>query len=285
MNNKVIHGDAEQQLGRLPAGWADVVFTSPTYWGMRDYGVEGQIGPQNDPDEYVRMVADAFDAVRRALHDRGTAWLVVGDVYSNSGGVSRTADANGRDHYKIDPGGEGVPGGEASETSRRHGHGRDFGVPNKSKMFMPHRVAMELQRRGWLVRQDVVWHKPNHLPAHVEDRPKTKKEYVFLLSLREDYRWNYEASRVAASSGGRKAPGDVWEVPVGTNSRHDATFPPALVRKALEMSAPDGGTVLDPFCGSGTALEVAESMGLGWVGVDIKREHVESSRERLGVDG
>jgi len=202
---RLIVGDCREVLKTLPAESVHCCVTSPPYFGLRDYGVDGQMGLEPTPDEFVAALVGVFREVRRVLRDDGTVWLNLGDSYVGApcgikeGGVSRSS---------------GLHGAELSEQYRATlsaGHGQTinktgFGLPAKNLIGIPWRVAFALQADGWYLRQDIIWHKPNPMPESVRDRCTKSHEYIFLLSKNEKYYFDSEAMQEPAVGG---APGNI----------------------------------------------------------------------------
>ncbi len=273
----------------LRDGCVQCAVTSPPYWGIRDYGVAGQIGLESDLERYVAAVVTVFREVRRVLRDDGTAWVNLGDGYDAGTRASRCPSTKAGKHgYWTNP-------LVNLRTST------DMGP--KQMLAIPWRVALALQADGWILRCDIVWHKPNPMPESVTDRPTKAHEYVFLFSKRERYHYDADAIREAAtsqSSGnlardipssddgrgianthlGRAVPWmndgngrnrrSVWTLATEAYSgAHFATMPEALVEPCILAGCPLGGLVFDPFLGTGTVGAVAERLGRRWVGTDL----------------
>ncbi|HEY8606595.1 MAG TPA: site-specific DNA-methyltransferase [Noviherbaspirillum sp.] len=191
---RILIGDVREQLRTLPADFVHCVVTSPPYWGLRDYGVAGQIGLEASPSEFIATMVEVFDEVRRVLRPDGTCWVNMGDSYAGNRG-STNSPAIGLKHRSAS--------GDAQRqmiTSRRRDDApiprSDVRVPGlkpKDLVMMPHRLAIALQDAGWWVRQDIVWHKPNPMPESVRDRCTKAHEYIFLLTKSESYYYDQDA--------------------------------------------------------------------------------------------
>jgi DNA modification methylase len=266
-------GDVRRVLRELPDGLAQTCVTSPPYFGLRDYGHDSQIGLEQTPEAYVAEMVQVFRDVRRVLKDDGTIWLNIGDSYTN-GSVST-------------------------------------GLRPKNLIGIPWRVAFALQQDGWCLRQDIIWHKPNPMPESVTDRCTKAHEYIFLLSKSERYFFDSEAMREPAvyPAGTKAAKGSaerqsqrgvnarppeykiydgyrnrrsVWTVTTKPyKGAHFATFPPALIEPCILAGCPAGGTVLEPFSGSGTTLAVANKHGRKAVGIELNPAYCALAVERL----
>lgn len=263
------HGDALEVLRGLPDGSADCVVTSPPYYGLRDYGEPGQYGLEVTPAEYVAVMRAVFAEVRRVLAADGTVWLNLGDSYARGNGqgnvgAASTLQGGGRPSFRRD--------GKSVYPDRRLGD-----LPDKSLLGMPWRVAFGLQDDGWVLRNAIVWHKPNAMPASVTDRLSNRYEHVFLLTPSPHYWFDLDAIR----EGGN--PGDVWSISTQPfPEAHFAVFPSALAERCILAGCRPGGVVLDLFCGSGTTGMVALSHGRRFIGVDLSATYLDLAlRTRL----
>ena len=246
-------GDALAVLKTLPAQSFDCVVTSPPYYWLRDYGVEGQIGHEETVIEYVKALVDVMDEVRRVLKDRGLVFLNIGDTYYSGKGKS----------HGIDP----------KSTKRRFGlravdksGGVGIGIRPKSMIGIPWRVAMEMAKCNWVLRSAIIWHRKHALTEAVKDRPRRSYENIFMFAKDRRYYFNREALRDIVVEE------DVWTIPARprpTNGIDTAPFPDEVVERCLEMGCPEGGWVLDPFAGSGTTVRVALASGRPATGIDL----------------
>jgi DNA modification methylase len=298
----------------------DCCVTSPPYFGLRDYGVDGQIGAEKSPAEFVERLRVVFAEVRRVLADDGTLWLNLGDSYSSktkgSGGTGKSGLMNdGREESQR------LATADAS-NARAKFPVRSLlpGVPDKNLLGIPWRVAFALQDDGWILRNSIIWHKPNTMPSSVLDRCANSYEYVFLFAksgrywfdidqIREQYAdgtaeryaagYKQQSATVAAQVKGSslrdaalgvfgvnpqgRIPRDVWTIPTQPfPGAHFACFPPELARRCIVAGCKPGGTVLDPFSGSGTTGMVAQRNGRKYVGIDLNPEYLDLSlRTRL----
>lgn len=184
--NKILVGDAAERLKELPDGCIHTCVTSPPYFGLRNYGVEGQIGLEETPDEYVSKLVKVFHEVRRVLRDDGTLWLNLGDSYS----------AAGYSNHKN-------TGGAQREEGGKPKHLMGSGLKPKNLLGIPWRVAFALQADEWYLRSDIIWAKPNPMPESVVDRPSKAHEYIFLLAKSERYFYDVDAIRESVSENER----------------------------------------------------------------------------------
>jgi DNA modification methylase len=321
---RIYNDDCLETLRQLPSESVNCCVTSPPYWGLRDYGVAGQLGLEATPEEYVTEMVQVFREVRRVLRDDGTLWLNLGDSYASK--------MNGREN--------GIGSRDDCTRSCRVATAvpdrRDFsGLKPKDLVGIPWRVAFALQADGWWLRSDIVWFKGNPMPESVTDRPTKAHEYVFLLAKSERYYYDQDAIRepLAASSiarlgqnvegqagseranGGRKTNGPmkavcfgggktrdghtysgnpwesdgkgankrtVWEIPTTPYPEaHFAVYPEKLVEPCILAGCPEGGTVLDPFAGSGTTLAVAQRLGRNSIGIELNPDYTTLAEKRL----
>ena len=293
----ILHGDCLDVLPTLAKESINCVVTSPPYYGLRDYGEQGQLGQEDLPTEYIEKMVEVFRLVREVLRPDGTVWLNLGDCYS---GVGRGAKATGLQKA-------------ARATKQR----TIPGLPSKNLLGIPWRVAIALQEDDWYLRQDIIWHKPNPMPESVTDRCTKSHEYIFLLSKSEDYYFDMDSIKERTTEtvngpkrfGGGKY-GDNAEVEARTKSGnnykdsgwrhkrsvwtigtpnyplpHFATFPTSLVRPCVLAGSPPGGCVLDPFFGTGTVGEVAAEEGRDWIGIEINEEYCEIAENRTAQRG
>ncbi len=261
---RIITGDARKELAKLQAGSFRCCITSPPYWGLRDYGIEGQIGAEPVLDDYLADLVAIFREVHRTLADDGTLWLNIGDSYTSGGRTWRDEDkknpARGMDYRAPTP----------------------EGLKPKDLIGVPWRLAFALQADGWYLRSDIIWHKNNGLPESVKDRPSRVHEYVFLLSKSERYAYEHEAVKEPAVNGSKRNCRSVWTINTEPfREAHFATFPRELVTRCLLAGTQEGELVLDPFFGSGTVGEVCQTFGRRFVGIELNPEYVEIAQRRL----
>jgi DNA modification methylase len=296
-------GDCRDLLRELSDGCIQTCVTSPPYWGLRDYGVDGQLGLETTPDEYVANMVAVFAEVRRVLRDDGTLWLNLGDCYAGSGRGAR--------------GGSQKPAGYHEPHRAARAIGRAYVAPppgfrKKELIGLPWMVAFALRADGWILRMDNIWSKPNPMPESVRDRPTKAHEYVFLMSKSDPYYYDKDAAAVPTTWKGQSRtnkgpvatamPGapahrglrrldaqpplrrnlrSVWTVAAQPyDGAHFATFPPALIEPCILAGSRPGDVVLDPFFGSGTTGMVAEKQGRRWLGFDLNPEYAELQKQR-----
>lgn len=259
----IFEGDALAVLKRLPARSVQCVVTSPPYWGLRDYGIDGQIGLEKTLPEFIGGLADVFDEVRRVLRDDGTLWLNIGDGYTSGNRGWRAPD-------KKNP---------ARAMSVRPD--TPEGLKSKDLMGVPWRLAFALQDRGWYLRTDIIWNKPNAMPESVKDRPTRSHEYLFMMTKSEKYYYDVESVKESTGTSTRNRR-SVWDVNTQAFPKaHFATFPTELVRPCVLAGSKPGDLVLDPFFGSGTVGVVCQDTGRKYVGIELNSEYVGIALERL----
>jgi DNA modification methylase len=309
---RVLVGDCLEKLRGLPADTAQTCVTSPPYWGLRDYGVAGQLGLEKTPEEYVARLVEVFREVRRVLKKDGTLWLNLGDSYAGS------AMTGGNNGFNT----QGGPNGSKQARQFQWPNSVPSGLKPKDMVGIPWRVAFALQADGWLLRSDIIWHKPNPMPESVRDRPTKAHEYLFLLA--KGPRYFYDAKAVAeecaestrrdrrtgtpriadyaqasatlgqGTSGSRRqarnSVGDgitrnrrtVWTIaPKPFKEAHFATMPTGLVEPCVLAGSRPGDTVLDCFSGAGTTGLVALQHGRQYLGIELNPEYVAMSRRRM----
>lgn len=260
----LFEGDALQILHRLPTGSVQCVVTSPPYWGLRDYGIEGQIGLEESLPQFINRLVAVFAEVRRVLRDDGVLWLNIGDGYTSGNRGYRAPD-------KKNP---------ARAMSVRPD--TPEGLKPKDLMGIPWRLAFALQEDGWYLRSDIVWDKPNAMPESVKDRPSRSHEFLFMLTKSERYFYDYEAAKEPAANGSRRNRRSVWKVHTqATEHAHYAVFPPGLIEPCILSSTRAGDFVLDPFFGSGTVGLVCQKLNRRFVGIELNPEYADLAVRRL----
>jgi len=317
----ILTGDALEILPTLDAESVQTCVTSPPYYGLRNYGVDGQIGLEATYLEYVETLVQVFREVRRALRPDGTLWLNLGDSYAT--GAGKVGDCPG--------------GGPQGEAWKRHfgKNTRDMrtkgqtppnrmpleGLKPKDLIGIPWRVAFALQADGWYLRQDIIWHKPNPMPESVSDRCTKSHEYIFLLTKSAKYFYDAESVKEPAVEGfdlgilrsvkaadgqgptdrhsidkrlesgidkrhgnpsGKRNRRSVWTITTKPfKEAHFATFPPELPEICIRAGSKIGDTILDPFSGAGTTGLVAEKLGRKYIGIELNPAYSEMGEKRI----
>ena len=308
-DSRIEFGDCRDTMRR----WADegvrvqTCVTSPPYFGLRDYGHEGQIGLEQTPEEYIAAMVEVFRCVRDVLADDGTLWLNIGDSYASnpaSGGAQSSK----------------MTGGEHKRTHAERKYQRPDGLKPKDLIGIPWMLAFALRADGWYLRQDIIWHKPNPMPESVRDRCTKAHEYIFLLSKSDRYFFDSEAIKEPSADpkgsaarykhaftgnnaaidrvqtgqpqgvkefDGKRNRRSVWTVVTRPyKGAHFATYPPALIEPCILAGSRPGDIVLDPFMGSGTTAMVAVQHGRKYLGCELNPAYEALQKERLaGVQG
>lgn len=311
MKNIIEFGDCRDIMRRWASQGVKVqtCVTSPPYYGLRDYGHEGQIGLEETPEDYIKAMVDVFRCVWDVLEDNGTLWLNIGDSYYNyrPGNYSDNR-AHSFGGERTDDKKRGMP--DSPSSSKR---GKIInGLKEKDLIGIPWMLAFALRDDGWYLRQDIIWHKPNPMPESVRDRCTKAHEYIFLLSKSERYYFDSEAIKVPCKqdwgtrdrtngkyhnegSGLQPHSGleksytmanrrSVWTVTTKPyKGAHFATFPPDLIEPCILAGSRPGDTVLDPFMGSGTTAAVAIKHGRQYLGCELNPAYKELQDARIGA--
>ena len=304
--NIIEFGDCRETMRRWKEQGikAQTCVTSPPYYGLRDYGHEGQIGLEETPEEYIRAMVEVFRCVWDVLEDDGTLWLNIGDSYYNY------RPGQGQRQGK-----QSIASQKFSEVEICHKRGLKLdGLKEKDLIGIPWMLAFALRADGWYLRQDIIWHKPNPMPESVQDRCTKAHEYIFLLSKSQKYYYDHESIKENAVGARGGAPikarntefrqGDVksvneglangWQPSEDRNKRsvwtvnpkpyagaHFAVFPSDLIEPCIMAGAPVGGIVLDPFMGSGTTAQVAQNLGRKYLGCELNPDYKSLQKKRV----
>ena len=304
MRPEVIQGDVREVLKTLDDESVQCVVTSPPYWGLRDYGVDDQLGLEATPEEFVENMVDVFREVKRVLRNDGTLWLNLGDSY-----------ASGKSRYSSKP--------QTIAKGKSHDEPMDGKKPDlyyhpvlkdKDLIGIPWRVALALQADGWYLRSDIIWNKPNPMPESVTDRPTKSHEYIFLLTKSAKYYYDHEAIKEkgeypagtkAAKGSAKRYSTDLvnsrppeYKIYDGTRNKrsvwkittkpykeaHFATFPEELPETCIKAGTQKGDVVLDIFAGSGTTLRVASKLGRKGIGIELNPEYIKILKKRCKIE-
>lgn len=315
MKYKLVCGDALKVLKRMPDRLIQCCVTSPPYFGLRDYGAQGQIGLESTPEKFTGRLVEVFREVKRVLCDDGTLWVNLGDSYAGSWGNQSRKKDRGTQRPINSPMIQSVNDGRYPDKGSKTGSlSRTPECKNKDLIGIPWMLAFALRADGWYLRQDIIWHKPNPMPESVRDRCTRAHEYIFMLSKSPKYFYDSAAVREKAVTGawdaGRTPPiggkkqtagndndtysgnrpaldglrnrRDVWTVPTASYKKaHFAVFPPALIRPCILAGSTKGSIVLDPFNGAGTTGLVAMQEGRRYIGIDLNLRYIEMTEERF----
>lgn len=267
LGSMILGGDAHTILKRLPDSCVRSIVTSPPYWGLRDYGIAGQIGLEPSLDKFIQQLVVVFREAKRVLADDGTLWLNIGDSYTSGNRGWRAPD-------KKNP---------ARAMSVRPD--TPAGLKPKDLIGVPWRLAFALQADGWFLRSDIIWNKPNAMPESVKDRPTRSHEFLFLLSKNEQYYYNCEAVMEERDDGaGKRNRRSVWSINTEPfRDAHFATFPPALIEPCILAGSSPGDYVLDPFFGSGTVGVVCKRNRRNFIGIELNPDYLTLSARRIAA--
>lgn len=310
--NTIINSDCLEGLKQLPDASVDCCVTSPPYYGLRDYGHDGQIGMEETPEAFVQRLVDVFTEVKRVLKPEGTLWINIGDSYaaSSKNGTSESVNRSST-----------LQGGKRTQANASL-----VKIKIKDLIGVPWMLAFALRSSGWYLRQDIIWHKPNPMPESVTDRCTKSHEYIFLFSKSSKYFYDYEAIKVeinesqlkrikrekdkygirelkhSATSAGVYRKSDLSQINKnyaarntdGSNKRsvwtvatkpfieaHFATFPEDLIVDCIKAGCPINGTVLDPFMGAGTTALVARKLNRNYIGFELNPDYIKIAEKRL----
>lgn len=306
--SRIICADALDGLKTIESESVDMCVTSPPYYGLRDYGVNGQIGIEQTPEAYIARLTEIFSEVRRVLKKDGTLWVNIGDSYAGSGKGPMTISANGKNKDVFDMANRIYEVPKVWE-----------GIKPKDLIGIPWMHAFSLRNSGWYLRSDIIWHKLNCLPESVKDRPTKTYEHIFLLSKSPKYYYDYKAIQEPLKQVSKerykrgrsdhskysndttlqginrqhedfsefdqeyRRKRDVWEISTNTfrMDEHFAMYPEKLVEPCVLAGSRVGGIVLDPFFGSGTTGAVAKRLGREYIGIDINSRYCDKAQARI----
>lgn len=282
MQHLIACGDTLELIKQVDLESIDLLVTSPPYWAKRTYNNgECEIGTEETPEAYVTRLADFFDALRPYLKNSANIFINVGDTYfgSGAGAWNKYLDEDGNITQAQKDRKEKFFTLKPLQPKIKQ-NGKLY--QNKQLLLIPSRFAIEMQERGWLLRDDIIWQKPNRIPASVTDRFNNTYEHVFHFVINKKYFFNLDAVKVLGANGKMKNPGDVWSIktqPLSGN--HTATFPEKLVEQIVLCGSPEGGTVLDPFLGTGTTWIVCHKLQRNCIGFELNPEFFDYSKERF----
>lgn len=293
---KFLQGNCKDKIKELEDNSIDCVVTSPPYWGLRDYGVNGQLGLEPTYQEHIKNIVELFRIIKPKLKDSATIWLNYGDCYATN--------KNGRDASNI-VGDDRTFRNKPFTTIQGQ-------LKNKDLVMMPNRIAIALQEDGWWIRSEIIWHKPNPMPESIKDRPTSCHEKIWLITKNKKYYYDGDAIKepvvtpVDAKSGHKfggnkttkelnatisgkkwlysntKNKRNVWRVTTKPcKEAHFATFPKDLIEPCIKAGCPEGGVVLDPFSGSGTTGIVAKSLKRQSILIELNPKYIQIAKNRI----
>lgn len=265
-------GDCKKLIKEVSKKEIDLLVTSPPYWAKRTYNGSGELGSESNPEKFVKKLADYFDIFLPHLKDSANVFVNIGDTYfgSGAGAWNKYEDENGsttkiqkerkEKFYTLKP-----------LQPKIKQNGKLY--QNKQLLMIPSRFAMEMQERGWILRSDIIWFKPNRIPASVRDRVNNTYEHVFHFVRNKKYYFDLDSIKVNGNNGKPKNPGDVWAINTQPlNGNHTATFPEKLVEQIVDCASPKKGVVFDPFLGTGTSWIVSRRLGRKFIGFEINKD-------------
>ncbi len=262
----ILEGDALHALNRLPSESIQCVVTSPPYWGLRDYGVEGQIGLEKSLSQFIYKLVTIFSEIKRVLKSDGVLWLNIGDGYTSGNRGYRAPD-------KKNP---------ARAMSVRPD--TPSGLKPKDLLGIPWRLAFALQDDGWYLRSDIIWEKPNAMPESVKDRPSRSHEYLFMFSKSQKYYYNRNAIKEPGVNGKLRNRRSVWSINTQPfPGAHFATFPTNLIEPCILATTHKDDYVLDPFFGTGTVGVACQVHQRKYIGIELHPDYVSLAMERLAL--
>ncbi len=282
--NKILQGDSLEVLKTLPSESINCCVTSPPYWALRDYGVKGQLGLEPNFNDYINKLCDIFDEVKRVLRKDGTLWVNIGDTYSGAGSGQKDT---GKCVYK---------------TNDFRKNPTKTNLQDKSLCNIPARFSIEMQNRGWILRNVIIWYKPNCMPSSVKDRFTVDFEYVYFFVKNKKYWFEQQIENEGSicerkRSSAFRLQNENTEDKIITNGRnkrtvwrvttkpykeaHFATYPKELIEPMIKAGCPINGLVLDPFFGSGTTGLVALEQNKKFIGIELNPKYIDIANKRL----
>tara|TARA_R100001594_G_scaffold146416_1_gene197793 strand:+ start:328 stop:1272 length:945 start_codon:yes stop_codon:yes gene_type:complete len=297
---KILTGNCLDKIKELEDNSIDCVVSSPPYFGLRDYGVDGQFGLEKTYQDYIANTVKVFREFKPKLKDTATIWWNVGDSYNSTNGFCRN-----KGKYKR----KGRDGGSNDKKLIKNSI-----IKEKDLMMIPNRVAIALQDEGWYIRSEIIWHKPNPMPESVRDRPTSCHEKIWLITKSKKYYYDADSIRESCTTfdtnirdrdttklnntpgrtrmGGLKKNNytmknkrNVWTITTKPfKDAHFATFPKDLIEPCIKAGCPEGGTVLDPFGGSGTTGLVANDLRRNSILIELNPKYVKMMKKRMFND-
>ena len=302
MGSEIIHGLALEKSMELENNSINCIITSPPYWQLRDYGFSEQWGLEPTYNEYLEHLWSLFDVLKDKLTDDGTCWVNLGDSYNSHTAYAKSCGGITKKRLETDPGAiSTIP----QRQSQKH-------APDKCLLLIPHRFAIGMIDRGWILRNDIIWAKPNGMPESVTDRFSKKHEFIFFFVKSKKYYFdldrvrdkpeyreqdkpkqtdklaqiqNIKSSTLRNYNPNGKNPGDVsdfWAITTKPNStNHYASYNSQLIDKPIIAGCPKGGTILDPFAGTGTTLVRAMQLERKGIGIEGNPEYVKIAEKNI----
>ena len=274
-------GDCRELIKNIPKNKIDLLVTSPPYWAKRIYNGSGELGCEDTPEQFVVALADYFDIFIPHLKDTANVFVNIGDTYFGSGAgawnkyldkegnITETQKERKEKFFTLKP-----------LQPKIKQNGKLY--QNKQLLMIPARFAIEMQERGWILRADIIWHKPNRIPASVRDRVNNTYEHIFHFVRNKKYFFDLQEINIMGKNGKPKNPGDVWSINTQPlKGDHTATYPEELVEQIIKCGSPKNGVVFDPFLGTGTAWVVAHRLGRQFIGFELNENFVDFANDRF----
>ena len=274
-------GDCKKLITKIPKSHIDLLVTSPPYWAKRTYNGSGELGSEDTPEKFITNLADYFDLFLPFLKNTANVFVNIGDTYfgSGAGAWSKYVDSNGdvtevqkerkEKFYTLKP-----------LQPKIKQNGKLY--QNKQLLMIPARFAIEMQERGWILRSDIIWWKPNRIPASVKDRVNSCYEHVFHFVRNKNYYFDLDSIKVRGNNGKMKNPGDVWAINTQPlDGDHTASFPEKLIEQIVICGSMKNGVVFDPFLGTGTSWVVARKFNRRFIGYEINQKFINFAFDRL----
>jgi len=262
--NTIIQGNTLEVLKNIPDNSINMVITSPPYWGLKDYGMQGQLGLERTFKEYINNICNVFDEAKRVLRKEGTCWVNISDTYS----ANRTYQVTGTKQVK-----------NSQPEKIKQPQAKDNNYQEKCLYCIPERFKLEMIDRGWICRNEIIWHKPNAMPESVRDRFTQDYEKLFLFVKSRKY---YFVQQKEMLNGVLRNKRSVWSINTQPlKNTHFATFPEELIEIPIKAGCPENGIVLDLFIGSGTTAVVAKRLNRNYIGIELNPEYIKIAENRI----
>jgi DNA modification methylase len=261
----ILRGNCLEKVDEITPLSIQTVVTSPPYWGLRDYDNDGQLGQESSPDIFVQNLVSLFHEIKRVLKDDGTVWVNIGDTFFGAKGGhfdSKNSITNSK---------TGSEYRQSRKAPPKHEYLKDGDLSG-----VPWKFAIEMQKSGWYLKQDIIWHKPNPMPEAVNNRCVKSHEYIFLFTKKKQYYFNADAIKVKDVRRG-----SVWSLNTASlKEAHFAVFPEDIPALCIKAGSKEGDVVLDPFMGSGTTALIAQRLAREWVGIELNPKYIEIIKRR-----
>ncbi|MDR3264227.1 MAG: site-specific DNA-methyltransferase [Clostridiales bacterium] len=281
-NSKILYGNCLELIKQEQKFSIDLLVTSPPYWAKRIYNGSGELGSEATPELYVETLVKYFCDIRPYLKPTANIFVNIGDTFfgSGAGAWNKYLDEKGNvTEYQLKRKEKYFTTKPLQPKIKQNGKQ----YQNKQLLLVPARFAIAMQEQGFILRDDIIWYKPNRIPASVTDRLNNTYEHVYHFVLNKKYYFNLDAIKTKSTTkDGYKNPGDVWEIQTqALKGDHTATFPEELVKRIILCASPENGRVYDPFVGTGTTCLVAKNNNRSYLGHEINESFVEYARKRV----